>query len=182
MGEFSPTLVPFALVAFFLTLGMLAAQKYGWAGSMIGFSLLAAGVGGAAIIVGAVMGRLLPRHRDPAIFARVAFALLILAWGPYMAVHLANIPELDVVQISALEGSGWNRLLPSAGLGLLPTLQIAIILVVAFPAAIALWRIRRGSAESDKSASPWAWKVLTALCVVYVLAALVLTLPRGAPV
>jgi hypothetical protein len=109
----------------------------------------------------------------------VVFGLLLLAWGPFMAVHLANIPQLDKVWIYASDGSNWNRILGSAELSVLTLLQYLVILFSVFVAGIVFWRIRARFTAQKNNGSYWGWKLLTGIALLYIVATLILTLPRG---
>ena len=179
MGDFSMSLVPFALVVFNLTLLLLAAQRFSWAAGAFGFTVLSIIAMGLAVVLTRILSRLFPIEQDPAIVSRIVFGLLILGWGPFMAVHLANIPQLDSVWIYASSGSIWNRVFGATELSVLTLLQYLVILFSALVAGIAFWRIHSRCIEPEEPRSLWVWKLLSGIGVLYVLAALILTLPRG---
>ena len=179
MGDFSMALVPFALVVFNLTLLLLAAQRFSWAAGAFGFTVLSISAMGLAVAFTRLFSRLLPVEQDPAIVSRIVFGLLILGWGPFMAVHLGNIPQLDTVWIYASSDSIWNQVFGATELSVLTLLQYMVILFSALVAGIAFWRIRSRFAEQAEPHSFWIWKLLSVIGVLYVLAALILTLPRG---
>ena len=156
-------LVPFALVVFFVSVVMLASHKFAWMDDPISYT----GVFLGAVCVGLGLHGLLRRlfGRDSDVVTSIAFALLVLGSGPFMAFHLENIPLLATVRITApTEAFG------SVQIGLLDVLQFAVIMTSACFAAVAMWRIRvrilkRGMAR-------WGWSVVDALAAVYLLGAL----------
>ena len=82
--------------------------------------------------------RLLSRDRDPALTTRIGFALLILGWGPMMAFHLENIPQLDTLRIHAAARSLPHPYFPTTELTLLVALQYSTILNAAVLAVVFL--------------------------------------------
>ncbi len=180
MEDFSTTLVPFALVVFNLTIMLLAAQRFSWVTGALGFTVLSIIATGLAAVMTCTLSRWFPVERDPAIVSRIMFGLLILGWGPFMAVHLANIPQLDSVWVYASSGSIWNRVCGATGLSVLTLLQHLVILFSALVAGIVFWRIRSRYADPQERRSLWSWNLLSGIGILYILTALALTLPRGA--
>ncbi|MFH0794668.1 MAG: hypothetical protein V2A74_11615, partial [bacterium] len=183
VGDLSATLVPFALVAFVLSLILLASHRGIWTtDSFGGFTAVSTGAFAVALGLGAALPKILSREGDPTLASRVAFALLILAWGPFMAFHLENIPEISNVRISAREGSALAQLFPTAELTLLVVLQYATVFIAALFAAVAFWRIRvHAGKQQDTELVPWGWATLLVICLVYVITATLLVSPGKVP-
>ena len=179
MGEFSSVLVPFALVVVNITLILLAAQRFAWAASPTNFTILSVLALGLAWLCNRILLKWLPCERDPAIVTRVVFSLLILAWGPFMAFHLANIPELESVWIYASPDSLWSRLLGASELSFLSLLQYVAILFSALLATIVFWRIKARVDKQDTSKFSRGWILMALMGIVYLFFAFLLTLPRG---
>ena len=178
IGDLSVTLVPLSLVAFFLTPVMLAAQRA--QSNIVEFTVVGSMAVLAACIAAYALPRLLSRDRDSSIMSRTAFALLLLAWGPFMAFHLANVPGLDTLRVSCPEGSVWGLQLPTWEIPLLGVLQLGAILFAALLATITFWRIRIHAAKQGVELVPWGWRALLGLCSAYVLATVLLAF-RGVP-
>ncbi|HUT24827.1 MAG TPA: sigma 54-interacting transcriptional regulator, partial [Sumerlaeia bacterium] len=177
LGDLSATLAPFAFTAFFLSIVMFASQKAVWGtDGPVGFTVAAALVFGMAIALNAVLPQLLSQDRNTTLAARVAFALLVLAWGPFMAFHLENVPGLDAVGIYAVQGSFWAQHLPVDKVTLLALIQFGSVLAAALFAALTLWRIRAHFAKEGGKLSVWGWIVVLAICIAYLSAAIVLAI------
>lgn len=179
--DVSHTLVPFALGVFFLALVMLASHGSAWvsaAGPYTALTVLAVGMG---LTLHRGLRRLLGRgDADPAMVPPIAFALLVLGSGPLMAFHLGNVPTLGEVHIQAAAGSFLSSYLAAGSVDLLVVLQIAVILLAAFFAAIILSRIHARFARQGANPAPWGWRVLLGLCGGYLLTALCFTGLGGA--
>jgi transcriptional regulator with AAA-type ATPase domain len=179
LGDLGTSLVPFALVFFFLPLIMLAAQRFPESATTLGFTVMSFIAVAISVVFYFALPRMLPRNQDPALITRIVFTLLILAWGPFMAVHLANIPELDSIRIYATSESFWASLFSTSELTLLTLLQFMVVFFAALMAALTFGRIR---AHFKLAAGPrafWAWKILPIIVIVYLIVALLLILPRG---
>jgi len=100
--------------------------------------------------------------------------LLVFGWGPFMAFHLQNIPQLSSLYVHAARGSFLEEHLAVQGISLLGLLQLGAIGVAAVLAGVALSRIRFHSKQHDIKIVPWGWRALSALCTVYCLAAAVI--------
>ena len=179
LGELSRALVPFALFSFFFALAMLSSHRLAWSATTSGFTALAGLAMVFAFIFFAVLDRLFDNEQDPALICRVAFALLVLAWGPFMAFHLDNIPELDAVLIRAADNSVLTSVLNTMPITLLLILQLAVIALAAVGAAICFWRTRVHLEKRGGKSIVWPWRFTTALCTVYLLVAIILILPGG---
>lgn len=179
LSELGKALVPFALVVFFLSIVLLSSQKLPWSATFGAFTLLTGLSLVLAYILGAGLGRLFANDQDPALPCRVAFSLLILAWGPFMAFHLYDIPQLDAILIRAADGSFWSSILNAAPISLLFILQFSVVMFAALCTAVCLWRIRVRQAKYGAKTGFWSWKFITAICAVYLLLAVALILPGG---
>jgi len=176
----SASLAPCAVAVFILTLVLLATKSYPRLAEPT--VLAAAGLG--AIIIGALLHRFLPylllqsspedveSQAYPGVAVQVAFALLVLGWGPLMAYQIANIPTIEDLRFGASSGSFWAQVMPAGGLSLEVLVQSLLIVfsagltVVAFGGIVFLAR-RRGAGLSLVG-----WSTLSLLCMLYVGAAL----------
>ena len=179
LGELGSALVPFALVFFFLAPFMLSSHKLPWIDSAAGFIAIAGAIMIMAFILHAAFNRLLADNRDSALTNRIAFGMIILAWGPFMAFHLYNVPELDKILLRTTDASVLNFIFNAVPISLLLILQFAAVLFAAICAAVCFWRIRVHQADYDGKIGFWPWKLIFAIYTVYLLAAIVLILPRG---
>ena len=160
---------------------MLASQQSEWvatAGGFTGMSFLAVGF---AMAFHSRLPKLLLRDpkSDPAIPSRVAFALLLLGWGPFMAFHLQHIPGLASLSVNVSEGSALSPYLPLREVALLPILRLSAILLGSSFSVLSLWRIRARARRQEVELLPWGWRLLSGLTVLYVLTALALLLQMG---
>ena len=132
LAELNPQLVPLALTIFLLAPLMLSGLGELWLYSGLTLVLFALVMPLRALICRAltVDGFVMPA-------VRVCFALALLAWGPLMAFHLANIPGLGGMHVH-------NELHQAAmvSLPLLPTLQLTAILAAGLATGAVLGRIR----------------------------------------
>ena len=181
VDEISLTLVPFALTGFFLAMVMLASHWLTWTTSVVGFTSAGLLAVGLAVLLNSTLPRLLSRDRDadPTVTTRVAFALLVLGWGPFMAFHLANVPGLGSMYVHFAAGSRWAQYFATTEVGLLTVLEFAAIAVSAVFAVISLSRIRARAIARGGKPSPWGWRALWVICGLYFLAAISLILPQG---
>jgi transcriptional regulator with AAA-type ATPase domain len=179
LGELGKAIVPFALVFFFLALVMLSSHRLPWIADAGGFAIGASLTLLLAYILNAVLDKLFADNHDPALMCRVAFALIILAWGPFMAFLLYNIPELDAILIRAGNESILSPILNTKPITLLFILQLAVIIFAAACTAISFWRIRAHQKKNEAKTSHWQWKCIAALSALYLLVALTLILPEA---
>ncbi|MEN8165172.1 MAG: hypothetical protein ABFS37_13665, partial [Acidobacteriota bacterium] len=180
----SAGLAPFAVAVFFLTLVLLAAKNFPWLAEAP--ILIVAGLG--AIGVGALLHRVLPSmlfpssnsaaesRANPGVAVQVAFALLVLGWGPLMAYQIANIPTVASLRFAAAAGSFWAPVLPAGGLSLEVLIQVLMVLLAAGLAVIAFGGIVFLAERRRISLSRQGWAGLLVLCVLYVWAALLVLL------
>jgi hypothetical protein len=179
LGELGKDLVPFALVAFFLAIVMLSSHRLPWNATVGGFTTL----GGLSVVLAFVLyaglSRLFANDKDPTLTHRVAFGLLILAWGPFMAFHLYDIPELDAILIQAANDSVLSSVLNTTPISLLFVLQFAAVMFAVACTVVCFWRIRARQADGESKTGFWPWRFIAALCIVYLLAAIALILPGG---
>ena len=170
LGGLSSGLAPFALAVAAFAPVMLASQRSGsWVSGALGFTV--AGI--VAIAVGALVSVRLPRwladagEADDARAAQVAFAFLVLGWGPLMAYQLANLPGLAGVVLLARAGTPLDGVLPAGGVPALALVQLGVVLVAAVLAAVCLWRIR--ARETRLGAPPPAarWRAVLAGAGIY---------------
>ena len=114
----------------------------------------------------------------PVLATRVAFTFLVLAWGPAMAFQLGHIGALGAVRLHADPRSLMAHLLPEAGLPLLTVAQAAVALLAGSLAWVCLLGIRGRLRRDGEQYSHAGWRLLQALCGVYVAASLALVLAR----
>jgi len=167
LGGLSAGLAPFALAVAGLAPVMLASQRDGaWVGGIGPLTV----VGLTAIGVGLLASRRLPRWlagddgSGEGRAGQVAFAFLVLAWGPLMAYQLANLPGLAGLALVARPGTAVANVLPAAGVPALALTQLAAIGLAATLTAVCLWRIRarEGRLGHPPPAAPWRGVVATA--------------------
>jgi hypothetical protein len=108
---------------------------------------------------------------ETGVVTSIAFALLVLGAGPFMAFHLQNIPFLETVRIS-MPGEVFSVASGAVQIGLLEVLQFLAIMISAVLAAVAMWRIR--VRILDRGVAPWGWRIVDALAAVYLVGALAL--------
>jgi len=180
-GDLGTGLLPFAVFLFFFSPFMLASQGAGWASSLGGFTANTA----LAIIATLIFLPHLPRllapdpDPDPLLSSRVAFSLLILAWGPAMAYQLNHIHSLSLLRIHAEEGSAAAGFLPSGEVTVQAALQVGVILLAGALTVLCLLGIKWRSPHYGSRIARGGWWLLSLLCTVYILACLTLVLPEG---
>ena len=157
---------------------MLASQGGTWAATHSGFLLTALAALLAAVGAKALLPRLLAAGSDPepTLSTRVAFSLLVLAWGPAMAFQLGHIGALASLHLHALPGSLLAALVPAEGLKLLSVAQVAVVLAAGFFTAVCLSGIHGVLRREAEPLSKTRWRVLVAICGLYELGALALAL------
>jgi DNA-binding NtrC family response regulator len=163
-------LVPFALFLFFFAPAMIASQRGGgWAATLPGFSALALGALAATIVVAPRLPRLLAAGADPepTLSTRVAFTLLVLAWGPAMAFQLGHVGMLGTLRLHAESGSLAARVLPVAGISLRQIAQVAAVLASGLFTVICLLGIRGRMRRDREAHSPGGWRLVLVLCGAY---------------
>jgi polyferredoxin len=180
LGTASGALAPFLLAVFFLSPVLLAIQGNP---SLSSFSAVTLG-GLAAVGCGAVVAWLLPTllhgegEEDSSVPAQVAFALMILGWGPLMAYQFGNISALSAFHLGSDPPSLLAQFVGAGNITLLPIAQLFILALAATLAAITLWRIRV-RAHRDGIAIAWGgWFLLLAGCAVYLGISIALVLSR----
>jgi transcriptional regulator with GAF, ATPase, and Fis domain/polyferredoxin len=169
-GELDTTLVPFSLALVFMA-PMLLAAKTGLVPihGTVPFTIASLAALALAAVLSPAIPSLLSRDRDPSIAARVGLALLLLAWGPFLAFHLQHVPGLTALNLQ-LEGSNLASVLPLSEVPLLSAIQLCVILLGALLSAIALWRIRSnmiGQGASGESPASGGWILLAGFCAAY---------------
>ena len=168
-----------ALVVFFLAIVMLSSHKLPWVANTTGF-ILSTGIAMVlAFIFNAGLAKLFANDQDSALANRIAFGLVILAWGPFMAFHLDNIPELDAILIRAANDSFLNSIFNTIPISLLFVLQFTVVMFAAVCTAICFWRIWAHQTDYDRKSGFWPWGIIFAICAVYLLATIILILPGG---
>jgi len=169
-------LVPFALFLFFFAPAMLASQGGTWAATHAGFLLTALGALLATVGAKALLPRLLTAGSDPepTLSTRVAFSLLVLAWGPAMAFQLGHIGALASLHLHALPGSVLAALVPASGLKLLSVAQVAVVLAAGLFTTVCLSGIHGVLRREGEPYSRTGWRWLVAICGLYELGALAL--------
>ena len=181
LSDLSSVPVPLALTAFLLSLLLLATYDPAWPAGWTFFSAAVALTCGLVPALRRLLPRLLCRDADPdpGIGARVAVALLILSWGPFMAFHLQHIPWLPDLRVQAMAGLRGAGNAAAPGLTLLALLQLAAIAIAAAFAAITLWRIGARFVRQGGRLSTWGWRTLQGGCLAYLAISVGLVLRRG---
>jgi len=160
---------------------MLAAQGSAWTATMSGLTTGAL----LAIVSTLAFLPLLPRlfsteaSGDRALPSRVAFSLLILAWGPAMAYQLNHVEALARLSIHAEGGGLLTGFLAGGGVSLQLVLQLAVIFLAGGLAAISLRGIRMRLARQGVPLSRGGLISLRAICTFYALASVLLVLDGG---
>ena len=140
LGGLSEAMAPFSLSIFFLAPVMLMAQRWAWLGGVGALTVAML----AALVAGAVASRILPvlLGGDGSVSSRVAFTLLLLAWGPLMAYQLGNIGGLASVTIHTAAGTPLEGGLPPGGVTLQVALQLTVVVLALAMTLITMWRTR----------------------------------------
>jgi CRP-like cAMP-binding protein/polyferredoxin len=176
LGGGSWSLAPFLLSVPLLALVVLASQRPGWTSGPLGFTSL----GVLAVVLGVIAARVLPsllsRRSSPARTpaTRVAFATLLLGWGPLMAYQLGNIPLLSTLRLSADPGTAWAGLLPSASL--LTVGRLGFVLLAALLAALAFSRARSLALREGDGLRVLGWRLVALGGAAYTIVAVTLSL------
>ena len=180
-ADLGSDLIPFALFLFFFSPFMLAAQGSAWTATMAGLTAGAL----LAILCTLAFLPLLPRlfsteaRGDRALPSRVAFSLLILAWGPAMAYQLNHVGALARLSIHAEGGGIFTGFPAGEGVTLQLVLQLAAILLGGALAAISLGGIRMRLVRQGVPLSQGGLISLRVICTVYALASVLLVLAGG---
>jgi transcriptional regulator with AAA-type ATPase domain/polyferredoxin len=182
-ADLGSDLIPFALFLFFYSPIMLAAQGSSWTSTLVG---LTSGTLLAVLCTLAFLP-LLPRlfstdaSSDRALPSRVAFSLLILAWGPAMSYQLNHVETLARIRIHAEGGGLITGFMGGGGVSLQLVLQLAVIFLAGALAAISLGGIRMRLTRQGVPLSRRGLVSLRAICTFYTLVSvlLVLTVGRG---
>ena len=164
---------------FFLSIVLLCSHKFSWSAGIGWFTLLSVLCLGAAYVFYAGIERLFGNDEDSAGGSRIVFSLLVLAWGPFMAFHLYDIPQLNAISIRAEEESLWGPVLNYMPINLLFVLQLSGIVFAALCSGICLWRIRVRQEDCEIKRDFWRWKLIAAVFVIYLISSIVLILPGG---
>jgi transcriptional regulator with AAA-type ATPase domain len=172
-GGVGDTLVPFAILYFAVSPFLLAAQHFPATGTagLFTLGLLAALL--FALALRSALPKILSRDESSGTEAatRSAFALLVLAWGPAMAWQLEHIPGLASLRVHPETGSYLADLFPAGGVSLLAVVQIGIIVAAASFASVSLRGLVNRFRLQEQETSSRGWKVVTAMCVAYLAAA-----------
>lgn len=180
-GDLGTGLLPFAVFLFFFSPFMLASQGTGWAATAGGFTAATALAIFATLLFLPHLPRLLAPDPDPdsLLPSRVAFSLLILAWGPAMAYQLNHIRSLSLLRIRAEEGASAAGFLLSGNLTVQAALQVGVILLAGALTLLCLLGIKWRSPHYGSRVARGGWWFLSLLCTVYFLICLALVLPEG---
>jgi CRP-like cAMP-binding protein/polyferredoxin len=181
LGGLSAEMAPFALSVLFLAPVVLAAQQTPWLSGVVSLTVAMA----AAFAAGALAARALPGllggEGDETLAARVAFALLVLAWGPLMAYQLGNVRALAAVRLQAVAASPLEGVLPPHGVALQLVLQLAVVLLALVLALITLSRTAAWQRRHGAPPERGRWVALRLTALAYAAAAIaLLLLPGGA--
>jgi transcriptional regulator with AAA-type ATPase domain/polyferredoxin len=167
LGGLSEAMAPFSLSVLFLAPVILAAQRIPW---LSGPLPLAAAMA-AALAAGGLAARLLPAvfgsAGDDAISPRVAFALLVLAWGPLMAYQLGNVGALATVRLQAVAATPLAAVLPPEGVALQVVMQLATVALALVLAMITLWRTGAWLRRHGEPPVRGRWRALLVAALAY---------------
>jgi len=155
--ELSSTLAAFCLVVFLISPMMLATLRAGsWLAGTAEFTIAAAVALGLGLAASRALPRRLTADRDPTVASRAAHALLVAAWGPLAAYHLALIPGLAELRLRSAPGS----VLGALDVPVLAPLQVACALLATVLSLLALEKIRRESLRQGDAVLDRGWAVL----------------------
>ncbi len=176
LGSLNGVLIPFNLSLFAFSLAMLASWHGRWLSTPLGLAVGAAVAVAAAYLFQRTLPHLLSAEteRDPSITARIAFAFLVLAWGPLFAYQIENIPILPSLTVHAIEGSPWGAYLPDPGISFLGLTQALIILFAASLSFVCFVEIRARLTRLGVELSRRAWKLFALIFSVYIVLALLI--------
>ena len=167
LGGLSEAMAPFSLAVLFLAPVVLAAQRTPW---LAGVAPLTAAMV-AAFAAGALAARFLPALLDSTgedgTSARVAFALLVLAWGPLMAYQLGNVGALAGIRLQAVPGTPLAGAFPGTGVSLQLVLQLAVIALALGLSAVTLSRIRAWQKRHGAQLRPRRWRAVVGASLAY---------------
>jgi transcriptional regulator with AAA-type ATPase domain/polyferredoxin len=181
LGGLSETLTPFLLAISLFAIVMLGwtplTAIVGTRGSTL--------IGLAAMGLGVLLSLRLPRMispengGDPVLASKLAFGLLVLAWGPLMAYQLGNVPGLGSILVHPAPDSTWAALW-AGQTTLLVVLQVLVVLLAAALSLICFWRIKASELRQGRTVPPRIWRWLLGVSAVYTATALGITAAGGA--
>jgi PAS domain S-box-containing protein len=177
-GEIAESLSVFALTVFFISPVLLATKTIDALAGVAEFSIATLLAISAALLCRKVLPNRLVSDPEqaPVAMSRMAFALMIVGWGPLTAFQIANFPSVDSLVIVGNLGPVWSHLVPGEGLSLLKLVQTVILLFAALLSAIALWGVRQRLRKDHADVSTVAWLGLLGLFAGYLFVNLTLTL------
>ena len=181
LGGLSETLTPFALAISLFAIVMLGWTPLSALAGVWGPTLLGLAAIGLGVILSARLPRMVgePEQPDPVLASKLAFGLLVLAWGPLMAYQLGNVPGLGSILVHAAPGSWWAQQWPGQTTALI-VLQVLTVLLAVALAGVCFWRIRASEAREGRELRPRLWRLVIGLAGVYAVVSLGLTLAGGA--
>ena len=181
LGGLSETLTPFALAISLFAIVMLGWTPLTTLAGVWGTTLLGLAAVGLGVLLSAHLPRMVgdPEQSDPVLASKLAFGLLVLAWGPLMAYQLGNVPGLNSILVLPAPDSWWAERW-AGQTTLLIILQVLTILLAVALAAVCLWRIRAGAVRDGREVHPRVWRAAIGLAGVYAIVALGITLAGGA--
>jgi transcriptional regulator of aromatic amino acid metabolism/polyferredoxin len=139
----------FALVCFFLAPCLLASKRIPFLIGNGTFTLAVLACLGLAAVGRYTLPTLLFQDHELKQLrtTRLVLALLLLAWGPFMAFEIAHLPGFDTLFIFTDQQSMLHAVLPEHGVPLLALAQLGVIWFGALMAAVTLlgmgWRVKR---------------------------------------
>lgn len=175
VGYAATSLVPFALGVFLLALVLLASHGAGWMAERGGVTVLGLLAVAGGVLLAVRLPRLVAHDLEPTspLVASVAFAFLLLGWGPLMAYQVGNIPLLAKLFLGA-RSEVVTADVPAVGVSLLPLAQLSLIALATALAVFSLWRIRVHAHRAGIVLNRFGWAALGALGVIYVASAMTL--------
>jgi polyferredoxin len=163
------TLRFFALVCFFLAPCLLASKRIPFLMENGIFTVAVLACLGLAAVCRYTLPTLLFQDHElkQVRTTRLTLALLLLAWGTFMAFEIAHLPGIDTLFILSDQQSMLTTLLPERGVPLLVLVQLGVIWFGALMAVVALlgmgWRAQR-----DKTRiAGRIWYLVFGVCLFY---------------
>ena len=172
LDQLSSTLVPLALVELLLGMVMLASPRAFWGYSVLWFTVMTLVTFSIAFLFSFELPRLVAPGRNPTLTSRVAFALLILGWGPFMAFHVEHIPGINTLYISVMPQLDQLDAGFHLNISFLVFLQMSVIGIAGLFATISLWRIWAHAVQQGCELVRWRWGILAFICILYLVAAI----------
>lgn len=157
-------LAMFAMAVSLLALGLVAVEMVPLLAEPLPFTLLCAGTIGAGIGLHHLLLRVAGSEARFVAIIRVAMVMMLLGWSALMASQLANVGLLAGARL-VLPPAEWLPAWLPTDIGLLPLVQLLLILGTAVLASVAVEQIRVRGGERRGT---WWWIGVGAVLVGYV--------------